>query len=193
MASAPQALYRSACRTLTQKVGGVALPASAVGEGGGGSLGTVAHPEREQSPEVDGEASGFSTVARPTAFNFLNPKPPGSVTLAQVSEQERSGSRGLRPASTLMTPPMAAPLPCRGTAYQPRARPWGSQGPEAPRFEGTPHGDARPGAGLIHRDAALLQSAPVCGPFYPGRCPGLVCQAPVGLSIRSTQGNALVF
>ncbi len=143
MASAPQALYRSACRTLTQKVGGVALPASAVGEGGGGSLGTVAHPEREQSPEVDGEASGFSTVARPTAFNFLNPKPPGSVTLAQVSEQERSGSRGLRPASTLMTPPMAAPLPCRGTAYQPRARPWGSQGPEAPRFEGTPHGDAR--------------------------------------------------
>ena len=37
---------------------------------------------------------------------------------------------------------MAAPLPPRGRAYQPWARPWGGHGPRAPRSEGTLHPDA---------------------------------------------------
>jgi hypothetical protein len=75
---------------------------------------------------------------------------------------------------------MAAALPQRGGAYQPRARPWVNQGPRSPRSEGTPHPDARP---ALAPSTSLLPSFRTHGLAVkppPGPCPGLVCHAPLG-------------
>ena len=79
-----------------------------------------------------------------------------------------------------MASPMAPDLPQRGSASQPRARPWVSQGPRSPRSKGTPHPDA-PRA--LAPSLSLRRSCRTHGlaaKLTPGRCPGLICRAPLG-------------
>ena len=62
--------------------------------------------------------------------------------------------------------------PQRGATYQPRVKPWVPGPPQVPCSEGTPH--------IIRRYAAFLQNALCLFILFPGRCPGLVYDAPLG-------------
>ena len=79
-----------------------------------------------------------------------------------------------------MTSPMAEDLPQRGRAYQPRARPWVSQGPRSPRSEGTPHPDARRALAPSTSLRRSFRTHGLAAKLTPGRCPGLICRAPLG-------------
>ena len=77
-------------------------------------------------------------------------------------------------------------LPQRGKAYQPRVQPWEWDGGYECVLKERRIGRARTGDATI---CGVPSERGVGGPLFPGRCPGLVCVAPLGPESHASLGH----